>query len=134
MWSIGQMSQATGVKIPTIRYYEDIGLLPCEGRTSGNQRRYSANGLGRLTFIKHARDLGLPLGAIAELISLDAADHAETHRLASDHLKSVQTRIARLQNLEDELTRILASCDGGAGHDCTILSAFGVHTACEADR
>ena len=128
MFSIGVLSRRTGVKIPTIRYYEQMGLLTHDGRTSGNQRRYSQSGLDRLGFIKHARDLGLSLEMVKELIGIDAFDHAETHRIATEHLIGVQDRIARLKRLEAELVRIVASCDGSEDHDCNILSAFADHT------
>lgn len=134
MFSIGALSRHTGVKIPTIRYYEQMGLLSHDGRTSGNQRRYSQGGLDRLGFIKHARDLGLSLKMVRELIGIDAADHAETHRLATDHLGGVQDRIARLMRLEAELVRILASCDGSQDHNCNILSAFADHSTCSDEH
>ena len=130
MFSIGALSRRTGVKVPTIRYYEQMGLLAHDGRTAGNQRRYSQAGLDRLAFIRHARDLGLTLDAIRELIGLDATDHTETHRIATDHLYAVRDRITRLQRLEAELVRITASCDGSADHDCDILKAFADHAEC----
>ena len=70
MFSIGQLSKQTGVKVPTIRYYEQVGLLVSAGRTDGNQRRYDKEGLERLGFIRHARDLGFSIEAITALIDL----------------------------------------------------------------
>lgn len=52
MFSIGQLSKATGVKVPTIRYYEEIGLLPAPGRNAGNQRRYGQGGMGWIS-VRH---------------------------------------------------------------------------------
>lgn len=134
MFSIGAMSRRTGVKIPTIRYYEQMGLLPCEGRSTGNQRRYGDAGLQRLSFIKHGRDLGLSLEAIRDLLAIDASDHADTHRIATDHLNDIRHRITRLKRLEHELSRIVASCDGDVAHDCNILRAFGDHATCNGDH
>ena len=57
MFSIGELSKRTKVKVPTIRYYEEMGLLSEPERTEGNQRRYDVAGLERLSFVKHARDL-----------------------------------------------------------------------------
>ena len=51
MFSIGELSKRTGVKIPTIRYYEHTGLIDAPERSEGNQRRYSKDGLKRLSFI-----------------------------------------------------------------------------------
>lgn len=131
MYSIGDLSRRTGVKVTTIRYYEAQGLIAHEGRTAGNQRRYGRDGLERLGFIRHARDLGLPLEAIRELIALDPASHAETHRIAVGHLAGVRDRIARLRRLEAELERIVESCDGGPGHDCDVLAALADHDRCD---
>lgn len=132
MFSIGQLSRRTGVKVATIRYYEQIGLIAAQGRTEGNQRRYDQAGLDRLGFIRHARDLGLHLGTIRALLTLDPANHTETHRIAADHLAEIRDRIARLQRLEAELVRISSACDGGA--ECSILSAFGDHGQCVTDH
>ena len=70
MISIGELSRRTGVKQPTIRYYEQIDLLQAPERSEGNQRRYGQRAVDRLTFIRHARDLGFQLEAIRDLLSL----------------------------------------------------------------
>src|SRR3954447_18184242 len=70
MLSIGELGQRTGVKVPTIRYYEQIGLLPPPPRTEGQQRRYSEGAAARLNFIRHARDLGFEVEAIRELLAI----------------------------------------------------------------
>ncbi|MDQ2090590.1 MerR family transcriptional regulator [Marimonas arenosa] len=134
MFSIGDLARRTGVKVPTIRYYEQMGLVAPEGRTEGNQRRYGREGLERLAFIRHARALGLPLEAIRELIGMDPNDHARTHALAERHLANIRARIARLQGLETELERISASCAGQRGDPCTVLDAFGDHAGCVEDH
>ena len=66
MLTIGKLGQAAGVKVPTIRYYEQIGLLPEAERSAGNQRLYSRKALDRLTFVRHARELGFTLDAIRD--------------------------------------------------------------------
>ncbi|MZR12348.1 MerR family transcriptional regulator [Maritimibacter sp. DP07] len=134
MFSIGELSHATGVKVPTIRYYEEVGLLEAEARTAGNQRRYSRAGLDRLGFIRHARDLGLSLDAIRALVALDPTNHDQTHEIAETHLSDIRARIGRLRRLEAELERIVAACDGGPGHECNILEAFGDHDSCAHDH
>ena len=62
--SIGQASRDSGIKVPTIRYYESIGLLPSPPRTEGNRRLYDGADLRRLRFIRHARELGFELSLI----------------------------------------------------------------------
>ena len=71
MFSIGALSKQTGVKVPTIRYYEQIGLIDPADRTQGNQRRYNDEALQRLGFIKHARELGFSIETITALIDLN---------------------------------------------------------------
>ena len=68
MFSIGELSKRTGVKIPTIRYYEQMGLIDAPERSDGNQRRYSTDGLKRLSFIRHSRALGFSIEDIKGLL------------------------------------------------------------------
>ena len=133
MYSIGDLSRRTQVKVPTIRFYEDKGLLPKPERTAGNQRRYDEAALKRLFFIRHCRDLGLPLIDVVGLLSLEGAagsDLNRAHEIAEKQLADVRDRIARLQNLEAELTRISVACDGKHDHVCAVLHAFGDHSEC----
>jgi len=114
MYSIGELSKRTGVKVPTIRYYEQMGLIREADRSEGNQRRYEKTDLERLAFIRHARDLGLNIDAIRELIAL--SQHREmpcegADRIAAEHLADVREKIARLKKLEHELERIGLLCD-----------------------
>jgi DNA-binding transcriptional MerR regulator len=133
MFSIGQLATRTGVKVPTIRFYEDKGLLDKPDRTSGNQRRYDSAALNRLWFIRHARDLGLPLSDVRALISLEGAKGAElnrAHDIAQRQRAGLRQRITQLQMLEAELTRISRACDGQHDHVCAVLHAFGDHDRC----
>ncbi|SFR33834.1 DNA-binding transcriptional regulator, MerR family [Yoonia tamlensis] len=135
MFSIGALSDRTGVKIATIRYYEDMGLLPPPERTAGNQRRYSQSGLDRLAFIKHARDLGFAIDAIKALITLhDHPDRscAQANAIAQTQLADVQSKIARLRRLETELSRIATNCYGaGRAGDCYVLTSLADHDLCQ---
>lgn len=134
MLTIGQLSARTGVKITTIRFYEQKGLMPEPERTRGNQRRYSDHALNRLTFIRHARDLGLPLDDVAALISLEGATGPalqRAHDIATNQQTHLQARISKLQALESELGRIATACDGRHDHVCAVLHAFGNHKTCE---
>jgi len=135
MFSIGQMSRATGVKVSTIRFYEDQGLLPAAERTAGNQRRYDETARARLAFIRHARDLGLPLADVRALISLEGARGTElnrAHDIAQKQRDNLRDRIAKLQSLEAELSRISNACDGQHDHVCAVLHAFSDHDSCLA--
>ena len=133
MFSIGEMSRRSGVKVPTIRYYESNGLMPDPGRTEGGQRRYGQDELERLAFIRHARDLGFSIDAIRELIALAGKPGEPCERadvIASRQLAAVRARIARLRKLEAELARIAAACDGHTTGQCQVIAALGDHGLC----
>lgn len=137
MFTIGALSRQTGVKIPTIRYYEQIGLLAAAGRSAGNQRRYSNAATERLTFIRHARGLGLPLDAIRALIRLSQHPEqscADADRIAAEQLTEVRQRIARLRRLERELDRISKGCDGTLAKDCAVIRALADHSQCNGEH
>jgi DNA-binding transcriptional MerR regulator len=132
--TIGELSRRAGVKVPTIRYYEQTGLMTEPERSEGNQRRYSLADLERLTFIRPGRDLGLSVEAIRDLIALSGHPDApcdRVNRIAEEHLADVRARIERLQKLEAELARIVALCDGNhAVKECRVLEALSDHGQC----
>jgi DNA-binding transcriptional MerR regulator len=137
MRSIGKLGAAAGVKVPTIRYYEEIGLLPPAERSSGNQRLYPPQALARLAFIRHARELGFPLEAIRDLLSL--ADRPEqacaaADAIASEQLAAVRARIARLQALEGELARMLDHKGTGQIATCRVIEVLSDHALCAHDH
>ncbi len=103
MQTVGKLSEATGVKGPTIRYFEQIGLLPAAERSAGHQRLYGSRAMDRLTFIRHAREPGFPLDAIRDLLSLsDRPDQScmQADTIAKAQLAAVGARIARLPALK----------------------------------
>ncbi|KFC75515.1 Transcriptional regulator, MerR family [Bosea sp. LC85] len=131
---IGGLSDRTGVKVETIRYYEQVGLLPPPERSEGNQRRYGRRHIERLAFIKHARDLGFPVEGIRTLLRLSdnpAMACDEAHAIAVSHLDEVRDKIAKLRSLETELARIAVTCSGGVkACDCAIIEALADHGQC----
>lgn len=133
--TIGEAARASGVKVTTIRFYEDRGLLRPPPRSEGGQRLYCARDVDRLRFIRHARDLGFDMEATGQLLRL--ADHPESpceaaDRLASERLDDVRGRIAALQALERELVRMLDSCRHGKAETCAVLESLGDHALCQS--
>ena len=137
MLSIGKLSEAAGVKVPTIRYYEQIGLLGAPERSAGNQRLYSSASSDRLAFIRHAHDLGFPLDAIRDLLGMsDRPDQpcAAVDSIAKVQLAAVEGRIARLMALKSELERMIAQCAGGCVADCRVIECLGNHANCTTNH
>src|SRR5262245_52430028 len=117
MLAIGDLARATNTKVETIRYYEDIGLIPEPTRSAGNQRRYDKRALDRLAFIRHSRELGFTLDSIRDLLRL--SDHpdrpcAEADQIAKARLIEVESRLKRLKALKGELNRMIEACAGGS--------------------
>ena len=137
MISIGKLGLATGTKVPTIRYYEQVGLLPEPERSNGNQRLYGRAAQDRLSFIRHARELGFPLDAIRELLSLQdtpARSCVEADTIARKQLISVEKRLDHLQALKVELERMVAQCAHGTIADCRVIETLSDHELCIADH
>ena len=137
MLAIGTLAKRTGTKVQTVRYYEQIGLMPEPGRTEGGQRRYGDADLDRLAFIRHARQLGFTLEAIRELLDLSdnpSRSCAEVDVIAHRQLKEVEARIARLEALRKELKRMLRECSRDTVSDCRVLEVLRDHSACLTDH
>jgi len=132
-FTIGYLAKETGCKIQTIRYYEQIGILPVPERTAGNQRRYGPRHVQQLTFIRHSRQLGFPLESIRQMMSLaDNPDQScgTVDQIARTQLLEVQSRIERLQSLKVELIRMVEQCRGGQVADCRVLEVLSDHAHC----
>ncbi len=128
--SIGELGKATGTKVVTVRYYEQIGLLPVPLRTESNYRAYGADHLQRLRFIRRCRDLGFTLEQVRELLRLtEHKDRScdEVNQITSEHLTEIKDKIADLKRLAKELNRISGQCQGGKIADCRIIEALSPH-------
>ncbi|MBB6306944.1 MerR family transcriptional regulator [Xanthobacter tagetidis] len=131
--SIGAAARASGVKVPTIRFYEEAGLLPPLPRTEGNRRLYGADAVKRLVFIRHARELGFELDAIRTLLQLqDRPDQscAEADAIAGARLGEVRRRISALKALEAELAQMVEACAHGRVADCRVIETLADHAHC----
>ena len=126
--TIGNLARETGVKVVTIRYYEQIGLMPVAPRTDGNYRTYSLEHRRRLHFIRRCRDLGFTLDQIRDLLrlsSLKTQACADVDRIAEQHRRTVEKKLADLTRLASELRRLSACCRGkGLIADCRIIEAL----------
>ncbi len=126
-FGIGVLSEQTGVKIETIRYYERETLLPSPPRTPGGHRSYSEDHLKRLTFIRRSRELGFSMEEIRELLALvDGGSFTcgQVKALTLDHAASVREKIADLRRMEKILRKISAQCGGGSIPECPIIEVL----------
>jgi DNA-binding transcriptional MerR regulator len=136
-YSIGDLAAQTDTKVPTIRYYEEIKLLPAPPRTEGGQRRYSREHLDRLKFIRHSRELGFAVEEIRELLRLSAHPDSPCDAvddIATKHLSEVDRKIKRLQSLRKELKRMIGECGKGPLRHCRIIETLSDHQLCAADH
>lgn len=125
---IGTLAQRTGTNVPTIRYYESVGLLPRAARQDGGHRLYMDADVDRLTFIRRCREFGFSMEQVRSLARLAQDERRsclELRDVAATQLASVQARITDLQGLARSLQGFVTTCDatcvGGPGPECTIL-------------
>jgi DNA-binding transcriptional MerR regulator len=125
---IGTLAQRTGTNVPTVRYYESIGLLPRATRQEGGHRLYGESDVERLTFIRRCREFGFSVEQVRSLVALGrdrSRSCLELRDVAATHLSDVRARIRQLEGLAQSLETFVETCDtmcpGGAGPDCTIL-------------
>ncbi len=125
--AIGALSEQTGCKVETIRFYERARLLPTPARSPGGYRLYSKDHLKRLTFIRRARALGFSIDEVRRLLKL--ADErkrpcAAARVVAGAHLADVQAKIADLRAMERVLRETVARCAEGRRADCALIEAL----------
>lgn len=125
--SIGELARRAAVKAPTIRYYEQIGLMPATDRTEGKQRRYGTDAVARLAFIRHARELGFEIEAIRTLLMLQDDPNqscARADEIATLRLADVEKRIASLRALRRELRNMVDECARGRVGECRVIETL----------
>jgi MerR family mercuric resistance operon transcriptional regulator len=120
---IGQLAEAAGVHVETVRYYQQLGLMPRPARAHGAVRRYGDDAVSRLRFIKRAQALGFSLDEVKLLLELSVGEHcAETRTLARRKLALVDQKIEDLRGLQDALNKLVRACGSGReGRGCPII-------------
>jgi DNA-binding transcriptional MerR regulator len=122
--------------VPTIRYYENIGLLAEPTRTQAGRRVYDGAAISRLKFIRHARELGFEIEQIRRLLELAGElqrSCGEVDRIAKAHLADIDSRIARLTALREEMEHMISECAHGQVCECRILEVLSNHNYCRHD-
>lgn len=126
---ISVLAARTGTTTPTIRFYEEIGLLPAADRQEGGQRRYGEEDVRRLTFIRRCREFGFSVEQVRELVALiedPARSCTDAREIAQGHLGAIRAKLAELKALERDMVRFVERCDtqcvGGPGPSCVPLA------------
>lgn len=131
--TIAGLAREGGVGVETVRYYQRRGLLdepdrPSGSGTGGGIRRYGADDVRRLRFIRSAQAAGFTLEQIGELLALDATnDRARARQLAIDQVAALDAKIEDLERVRASLHRLAAECGSGSEGLCPILTAFDSH-------
>lgn len=139
---IGELGQAAGVDVETIRYYERAGLLPRPARSENGYRSYGPAQLECLAFIRHCRALDISLADVRRLLEFVAhpeMDCGDIDRLIDAQLERVRARLKSMRALERQLNALRGRC--GENHhagECGILhelvaAAHGEACACHVD-
>jgi len=126
--TIGQVAKRSGIGLETVRFYERKGLIEEPPRTDSGYRQYPEEAVGRIRFIRRAKELGFALKEISELLSLrvdpdtTCADVREQTELK---IADVEEKIRALQTIKTALEKLAVSCTGsGPTSECPILEAL----------
>ncbi len=120
------LAKRTGTSVPTIRYYEQIGLLRRPAR-SGGQRIYDHEDVRRLAFVRRCRDFDYSIEEVRSLLALMHGERScnEARKVAAGHLAGVRRKLAELKALETAIASLVSECDascaGGPASDCVIF-------------
>jgi DNA-binding transcriptional MerR regulator len=129
---IGEVARRAGLKVPTIRYYEQIGLLTQVPRTASNRRTYGEDVVQRLRFIRHARELGFDIDAVRELLLLAGLPEQPCDRadeIARSRLNQVERKIGQLLGLKRELRGMVADGAHGSIRECRVIEVLAADDA-----
>ena len=125
--SRGTLSKLTGCNIETIRYYEQIGLIPAPPRSNGGHRQYGDEHLRRLTFIRRSRELGFSLRDVRELLELVDGGETSCAEVMARTLRQAQDirqKVADLKKIARVLETMAARCDDGTVPACPVIEAL----------
>lgn len=126
--TIGEVARRAGVGVETVRFYEREGLLEEPARRASGYRQFDEGVVGRLRFIRRAKDLGFTLKEIRDLLTLRLAPDttcAEIKQRAQAKVSDIEAKIRDLQEIRQALLGVTASCSGqGPTSACPILDAL----------
>jgi MerR family copper efflux transcriptional regulator len=122
--NIGEVARSSGVSAKMVRYYESVGLIAPAPRSEAGYRVYSQTDMHVLQFIRRARDFGLPMERIKQLVALWRDDNRasrDVKSLALQHVAELRSKVAELSAMADTLQELADQCHGNGRPDCPIL-------------
>ena len=126
--TIGRLADLTGCSVPTIRYYEQLGLPPPPQRRSSGHRAGDTGAVSLLSFIRQCRELDFSIDYLRSLLALSAdgaSDCTQVRDIAQARLDAVRANMAQLQMLEASLAQVVDACNSnccsGPAPACTIF-------------
>ncbi len=123
--TIGKLAESAGVNVETIRYYQRRGLISEPQKPAAGYRRYPADIVKRIRFIKRAQALGFTLEDVTGLLRLDAVGACtETRDLAAHKLAVIDEKLSALNTMRTGLAALLAECDKGGSRPCPIIQVL----------
>jgi Cu(I)-responsive transcriptional regulator len=125
--NIGEAARASGLPTKTVRYYADIGLVRPSARRANGYRDYGEPEVHKLRFVSRARTFGFTIDECRELLALyedRGRASADVKAIALERLDEIDRRMAELQSLRDELSRLADACSGDDRPDCPILEGL----------
>ncbi len=126
--TIGKVAKGSGIGIETVRFYERKGLIAEPPRTDSGYRQYPEEVVGRIRFIRRAKELGFALKEISELLSLRVHPDttcADVRKQTEFKISDVEEKIRALRRIKTALKKLAASCVGtGPASECPILEAL----------
>lgn len=135
--NIGEVTTRTGVPPKTIRYYEEIDLIPPPARSANGYRVYSEEAVHTLRFVASARNLGFTVEQCRALLALyrdkDRAS-ADVKQVAHEHIAEIDHRIKELGAMRKVLADWAYRCNGDDRPDCPIIDGLSNDSAAPAAR
>ncbi len=122
--NIGTVSEQTGMPAKTIRYYEEIGLIPPPIRAENGYRHYQDKDVETLRFIQRSRRLGFSVKDVGNLLTLWQDKNrasSDVKRFALEHIREIEDRIDELNSIRQTLISLTDTCHGDHRADCPIL-------------
>jgi DNA-binding transcriptional MerR regulator len=126
---IGEVAARSGVSTDTLRYYEQLGLLPRAARTRSRYRMYDPHTIDRIAFIKRAKSFGFTLDEICELVRLETTDpdtYSRVLRVIEQKFNDLNRRYEEIKRLRRELAAYKATCERAIANkkSCPVIEDF----------